>query len=111
MRTGRRGLDPMRRWKDSLGYAVFTAITVFGGERVFAAAPRNPKAPASDEIVGLPPLIVSDSRLQKLRWRYAEFPGYEVLSLCSDTISESYLQATLRLNRMFEVFAPAEFQV
>lgn len=60
----------------------------------------------SGGVVRMPPFFVNGSRVSPA-WRYAAAPGFEVLSSCSDAISESFVYGLwLQLNAFRKVVPP-----
>ena len=64
----------------------------------------------NDVVVELPPYLVQGATIP-LPWRYAEAPGVEVLSLCSDASTRLLLNHHFRLRNTLTVLLPEEFQV
>ncbi|MGD1030060.1 MAG: hypothetical protein ABSA05_02875 [Opitutaceae bacterium] len=63
-------------------------------------APDGPK-------IMLPPFVVQGAA----PWRYAHPPGFEVLSLWSDSKTESFANGILAARQLFDAVLPPEFQV
>jgi hypothetical protein len=79
---------------------------------LLAAWGSNAPLRAADEpVVLLPPLIVEESRTKKARpWYYAEGPGFEVLSRCSENITEEFARSFYRANQLLQILVPPQFQ-
>ena len=62
----------------------------------------------SGELVTLPSFQVTDTRIQPTaeQWRYAQVPGFEILSSASDSTSRDVIQDFLRFHRAVEVLWP-----
>lgn len=65
---------------------------------------RRAEVPA--EAIVLPPLSVT---IQGVAWRYAESPGFTVLSQCTDGVTRSYLEGMTRALRILHLLVPPEF--
>lgn len=77
-----------------------------------SAASAQPRPEADDPIIQLPPLIVEESRKTAARpWHYAEGPGFEVLSRCSESTTADFARGFHRANHLLQILVPAEFQV
>ncbi len=65
-------------------------------------------ARAQDRVVQLPPLIVEESRKDKddHPWRYAEAPGFEVLSRCGDSSAGDFARGFSRINWLVTALVP-----
>ena len=78
-----------------------------------AALGAEARAPARvverDDVVSLPPLLV-EANLGPMSWRYVEWPGREVLSVCSDAITKDFVRRCFRLEQMLQLILPARFQ-
>jgi hypothetical protein len=85
---------------------IATAFTVGLLSRPAQAA----EPPPSDPVIMLPPLEVT-AALQTTPWRYAEVPGIEILSSCSESTTRAFIQAEHRIEQLFATLVPAEFQV
>src|SRR5262245_58807709 len=77
---------------------------------VMAAALPSPAAENADPVIVLPPLEVS-AALQTTPWRYAELPGAEILSSCSESTTKAFITAEYRVEQLFGLLIPAEFRV
>jgi len=62
---------------------------------------------ATGRVVELPPFIVTDS----LPWQYAEVPGFEFLSLCSDSTTEQFVRQLYMMHQWLHAVLPPELQV
>lgn len=60
------------------------------------------------EIVNLPPFVVDETLPNK--WRYARIPGVEVLSCCSEDVTQQLIEQNDRLYQLLEVFLPSQLQ-
>ncbi len=62
----------------------------------------------SGELVTLPSFQVTDTRILPTaeQWRYAQVPGFEILSSASDSTSRDVIQDFLRFHRAVEVLWP-----
>src|SRR5690606_27452814 len=60
--------------------------------------------------ITLPPFIVEVTR-KGPAWRYAEFPGFEVLARCSDSKARALAHAYYRAHRLHSVLLPERFQM
>jgi hypothetical protein len=65
-------------------------------------------AGAEEEIVQLPPYIV-EGKLQGRPWRYAKFPGFEVLSRCYDSKSRALAWSYDDAYRLATAILPGRF--
>jgi hypothetical protein len=74
------------------------------------AVPVRADPAGSDHVVELPPLLVSDEQ-NPLDWRYGAAPGIEVLSLCPDATTRSFIEQFCRLRELLELVLPDELQV
>jgi hypothetical protein len=86
--------------------------TVFFGA-LLAAGPwgelaGQPAAPAADDVVTLPPLMVEEKGVA-LPWRYLELPGCELLSVCDDATSAEFARRRHRLEELLHVLVPEKF--
>jgi hypothetical protein len=70
-----------------------SAILLGAAAALLSLWPRPAAGAAGDygRVVELPPFIAEDSAVP-LRWRYARFDQFEVLSLCPDSTTSAYLQ-------------------
>lgn len=60
-------------------------------------------------VLKLPPLIVEGTAGQK--WRYAPFPGYEILSRCEDAKTKQLFLAFYRAHELLDAMLPVRFQL
>jgi hypothetical protein len=60
--------------------------------------------------VNLPPFIVEEMS-KGPPWRYAEMPGFEILSRCDDRTTRELAFAHFRLHRLLELLLPARLQL
>lgn len=81
---------------------------VLAATRAMIAA-ETPGPVANDQVVSLPPLIV-ESREAPLPWRYLEAPGMEVLSVCDDPATETFVRRCLQLEHALRVILPEKYQ-
>jgi hypothetical protein len=66
----------------------------------------------ADRIVQLPPLIVTESRTTEARaWRYAEAPGFEILSRCSDGATADFARGFHRATWLLQALVPPQLVV
>ncbi len=63
-----------------------------------------------DSAVPLPPFIVEEAS-KGPPWRYAEMPGFEVLSRCPDRTTRDLAAAHWRLHRLLELLLPERLQL
>lgn len=99
----RRSLNPLRQLA-----ANFTAVGLLATSLTCVAAQPAPPAPAPAEAaVALPPFIVEELA-KGPPWRYAEAPGYEVLSRCNDATTRRVYEMHLQLHEtLAEILPPA----
>ena len=71
------------------------------GCAVLCLAPTDSVASPEERVVDLPPLVV-EGTASPLRWRHAALPGKEVLSACSDSVTQDFV---IRLQRQTELLA------
>ena len=60
--------------------------------------------------VPLPPFIVEEAS-KGPPWRYAEVPGFEVLSRCGDSTTRDLVQAHWRLHQLLGLLVPERLQI
>ncbi len=60
--------------------------------------------------VNLPPFIVEEAS-KGPPWRYAELPGFEILSRCPDRTTRDLALTHYRLHRLLELLVPARLQL
>jgi hypothetical protein len=65
---------------------------------------------ADDTPVSLPPFIVEEAA-KGPPWRYAETPGYEILSRCNDAITRRVVDAHHQLHQVLAEILPPQLQV
>jgi hypothetical protein len=70
-----------------------------------AANPRD----SADEVVTLPPFIV-EGKGHPLRWRHLSLPGFEVLAVCDDAVTERFVERCLRLEQLLRLILPEKYQ-
>ena len=65
--------------------------------------------PVSDEVVQLPKIEVVDSRVlpEREAWRYAQIPGYEILTRTSDRNTRLFVREFSRLQQVLTVLWPS----
>src|SRR5256885_312432 len=91
--------------------ALKTTRGTFFGSLVFAAVQLFSSARAADEpVVALPPFIVEEAS-KGPPWRYAEIPGYEILSRCSDATTREVVEVHWRLHQLLAEILPERLQV
>lgn len=73
---------------------------------LFAPAAAQP-GDESEEVVALPPLIVTASQLQ---WRYLTLPGIEVISVLPDSVTKDIVRRHYRLEQLLRAFVPQPFR-
>jgi hypothetical protein len=61
-------------------------------------------------IVELPPVLVTDRNGGGKPWRYVATPGHEILSRCSDEVLADFAERAMRLEDLFAVVLPRQFQ-
>ena len=61
----------------------------------------------SGPVLELPPMVVTSN--QGLVWRYAEMPGYEILSCCSDSMTRDFMQGLARAESLVRLLVPPEY--
>ena len=62
------------------------------------------------DAVTLPPYIVEEAS-KGPPWRYAELPGFEILSRCSDRTTRELVEMHVRLHRLLELLLPERLQL
>jgi len=67
-------------------------------------------ATGEGHVVELPPFIVTDSG-PPLEWRYGEIPGFEVLSLCSDSGTREFIRQFTFAHQLLQAVLPPDLQV
>ncbi len=67
-------------------------------------------ARAAEGVVALPPFIVEEAT-KGPPWRYAEIPGFEILSRCNDQMTRELAAAHYRLHRLLALMLPESLQV
>jgi hypothetical protein len=82
---------------------VALAITTPPAVRAAAALP-------GDEVVALPPFIVEEAT-KGPPWRYAEMPGFEILSRCGDNTTRELAAAHARVHQLLALMLPESLQV
>ncbi len=65
---------------------------------------------AADEAVALPPFIVEEMT-KGPPWRYAEAPGYEILSRCNDSVTRRVVATHQRLHQLLAEMLPPALQL
>lgn len=83
---------------------LLTAVAAFVSPTVVRAQNENEGA------VALPPFIVEEMS-KGPPWRYAELPGFEILSRCNDRTTRDLAQAHFRLHQLLELLLPARLQL
>ena len=63
-----------------------------------------------ESAVALPPFIVEELA-KGPPWRYAEAPGYEILSRCSDATTRRVVEAHVRLHELLSELVPARLRL
>ncbi len=81
-----------------------SAISLFLLALAIALMPGAAMA-AADQPIRMPPMIVSGAGT----WRYAEMPGFEILSRCPDKTTRSFMEGLFRAHQMLGVFVPPGF--
>lgn len=76
---------------------LFVSLAVLGAESIKVSGP----------IMQLPPMVVTSS--QGLTWRYAEMPGYEILSCCSDSMTSDFMHGLARAETLLRLLVPKEY--
>ena len=87
------------------GLALPTIMPAAGASQDSDAA----AAAADDHVVLMERFVVSASRIEEKPWRYASFPGFEVLSRASDSDTNWWLEALQRGQRLEDEVLPAEW--
>lgn len=90
---------------------LWIAIGLLGGAPLIAkdqGQTGNRALPPLRELVNLPPFVVDETLPN--RWRYAKIPGVEVLSCCSDDVTQQLIEQNDRLYQLLEVFLPRSLQ-
>ena len=64
---------------------------------------------AADDAVALPPFIVEEAT-KGPPWRYAEAPGYEILSRCNDSVTRRVVATHQRLHQLLAEMLPPSLQ-
>lgn len=76
------------------------------------ASSAPPQPDLTDRIVRLPPLVVAESRDTKSRpWRYAEIPGFEILSRCTDGTTADFVRGFHRATWLLQALVPPQLLV
>jgi hypothetical protein len=83
------------------------ALAVALVSALFAQA--QPPIPAAQKIVQLPPVVVEALNGKAVRWRYAELPGFVVLSCCEDSTTERFITRVYRQSEAIRQFIPERF--
>ena len=65
---------------------------------------------AADDAVALPPFIVEEAT-KGPPWRYAEAPGYEILSRCNDSVTRRVVASHQRLHQLLAEMLPPSLQL
>ncbi len=76
----------------------------------FAASAALRAQDDGDRPVNLPPFIVEEAS-KGPPWRFAEIPGFEILSRCSDRTTRELVQMHVRLHRLLETLLPERLQL
>ena len=63
----------------------------------------------SGPVLELPPMVVTSN--QGLVWRYAEMPGYEILSCCSDSMTRDFMQGLARAESLVRLLVPVTHEL
>jgi hypothetical protein len=71
---------------------------------------RTAEAQDSGKVVALPPFLVEENG-QGPPWRYAELPGFEVLSRCPDASTRTVVQAYVQLHQLLGVILPPDLRL
>ena len=71
---------------------------------------RAAEALPGDEVVALPPFIVEEPT-KGPPWRYAEMPGFEILSRCGDNTTRELAAAHARVHQLLALILPESLQV
>lgn len=112
---GPRPASPARRLLPSAflrGAGCHVALGALCGFFAFSpvarAADSVPAAPVAPGIVELPKFEVTDSRLlpPPERWRYAEVPGFEIISQLSERNTKRFVDDFMLLQEVIEVLVP-----
>ncbi len=77
---------------------------------VRAAEPVAAAGGAPAEVVALPPFLVEETANGRT-WRYTELRGVEVLSRCSDHVTERLIDTQERVHRLFAQLVPPSLQL
>ncbi|MES2693795.1 MAG: hypothetical protein V4773_10010 [Verrucomicrobiota bacterium] len=87
-----------------LGAGLLGALTIVGAVGAAEPAAPQPKGP----VVELPKFEVTDSRLlpPQEAWRYAQIPGFEILSNMSANATKRFVEDFLLLQIVIEVIMP-----
>jgi hypothetical protein len=77
---------------------------------LLSCGPRPAAGAAGDygRVVELPPFIAEDSAVP-LRWRYARFDQFEILSLCADSTTTAYAQKLYVFSQELSSVLPPSF--
>ncbi len=77
---------------------------------IIAMGPLSAQAvePSEVQVIELPPFYLEHSL--RPPWRYAEVPGVEVLSRCSDEITERLIDRQHRMRELLTLILPLQFQ-
>jgi hypothetical protein len=105
-------VNPLTHYRDGAAVrhaSAAVALLVFCATS-FSAPPRAapPSELRSEMSVELPPLIVEDA--PTVKWRYCETPRAQILSRCSDGITQDFVRAEQRLTSLLQLVIPPEYQ-
>jgi hypothetical protein len=94
-----------------LGSSRHLSFLLGSAAALLSLSPRPAKGAAGEynRVVELPPFIAEDSAVP-LRWRYARFDQFEVLSLCPDSTTLAYLQKLWGFSQELDAVLPPSFQ-
>jgi hypothetical protein len=89
-----------------------SSILLASAAALLCLCPRPADGAAGDygRTVELPPFIAEDSAVP-LRWRYAKFDQFEVLSICSDATTSEFIRQIRLLEEQLSWILPAQFRV
>jgi hypothetical protein len=79
------------------------------GFALILSAPASSPA-ADDPVIALPPFLVEEAA-KGPPWRYADLPGYEILSRCPDSATKKVFETHYRLHQLLGEILPEQLRV
>lgn len=89
--------------------AVAVACAVILSAGATLGAGETGAAPVSEEAPLLLPPMMIEEHAERLPWRHAELPGFEILSVCGDGVTREFMRRFHRLEQMLLMIVPPEF--